>query len=828
MKGGLVTQVFVVLREGSRQAIIQGMNTMSQTNQCLKDPADLLRIQTELKKATMKAASHAELYSRLAEVCMTFPPLDCIWIWSRKTNTDNLYLEVSLGADQQVISTLSQVDYSDSVSSYLMVGHEVVGQWEDVWGEKVRVFKDGGFCQVGAMPLDMTDGSQLVLGFASRQSQSLENCLLNALRLVVLELGQRYQGLNQESRLLAARENFSQIISALDGYLFVVDQRGQMLHSNLSEHELGADLPNIDTIIPDAQRLIKQQREGVSSVVKIDKNPANQCRLKVRNNQLLPVEVKVRAIQWNNDQAYLIACRDITEQLIIEKERNRLETAIEQTADGILITDSSGAIQYTNPAFSSMTGYSSSEVLGANPSILKSNRHDSDFYDQMWSTIRRGVTWQGRVANRTKSGDEYWQVATISPVLDPSGIITHFVGVQRDITSELKLEERLRQSQKLEAIGTLAGGIAHDFNNILYALLGNSQLALDDIPPEHPAYLPMTEIVKAGERGSALVAKMLAFGQRSEKQRMIKPLQPIIREVMELVRASLPTTICIELNLAENCPEAMLDDTQIHQAVLNLCTNSAYAMREAGGVLSLELMPMTVRENTPEVINGVLPGEYLKLTVRDNGVGMAEAVLSRIFEPYFTTKQSDEGTGLGLASVHGIVSNHDGKILVESTPGKGTVFNLFFPAAIGKGAEDTDEFNIEKAVRGSSRVMIVDDERMIIDVVNRGLTKLGFEVSGFTDVVEALEVFRKDPFAFDVVITDQTMPEISGFELATQVSSLRPDLPIILSTGYSETVCDQNLKQAGVSHFMPKPLRIKDLAALLCQLTQPQDSKEGV
>ena len=453
--------------------------------------------------------------------------------------------------------------------------------------------------------------------------------------------------------------------------------------------------------------------------------------------------------------------------------------------------------------------------------------HEHDFYRQMWSTIRRGEIWKGRLVNCKKTGEEYWEEISISPVRDTNGIITHFVGVKHDITHELKLEERLRQSQKLEAIGTLAGGIAHDFNNILYALLGNSQLALDDIPEEHPAHLPLTEIVKAGDRGSALVSKMLAFGQRAEGQMEVCPLGPVIAEVMLLARASLPTTIKIQMDLAKDCSDMMLDETQIHQVVLNLCANAAHAMGSGGGVLTLVLKQVSVGEDTPEHILGVVAGDYLRLSFSDTGEGMDSAVVERIFEPYFTTKKPDEGTDLGLASVHGIVINHEGRIFVESTQGEGTTFTIFFPVAKTKTAPVEVEIKEDVQFMGHGRVMVVDDERMITDMVVRGLKKKGYQVVGFVDGIEALEVFRDDPGAFDVVITDQTMPNITGFELASHLSSIRPDLPIILSTGYAATIDESELHMAGISHFLPKPLKLNELAGLLCEITEPVDALKG-
>lgn len=800
---------------------------MSQNEYGVGDPTVLLRIQEQINNAIHTGKSRLSVAESLTRACLEFPCLDCVWLWTYQPGSGQMKLEGTAGADASLLKILDSHPDSSALTTLLVVGHEVIDGWEDAWGDSASKIRDLGFNQVGVLPLNSEKALVGAIGFAARGTDSFDTRLLSTLRHTVRYYGVRLEVLELEEGLEAASENMRQILLTRDDPLFIVDKKGTILRTTLPQNGKKIQGNNVDSVLPGGTRILQQSLDHVPSHAIVGGKSLKQSRLIGNNGHLIPVQVTIKKGFWHGQEAYFMSCRDITEQLVIEKERDRLVTAIEQTADSIVITNSSGSIQYTNPAFSKMTGYAAEEVLGANPRILKSTRHDHDFYRQMWSTIRRGDTWQGRMVNRKKTGEEYWEVATISPVRDSNGIITHYVGVKHDITNELKMEERLRQSQKLEAIGTLAGGIAHDFNNILYALLGNSQLALDDIPESHPAHLPLTEIVKAGDRGSALVAKMLAFGQRSEAQKKVCQLGPIISEVMELSRASLPTTIEIRIDLEEDCPPILLDETQIHQVVLNLCTNAAHAMSDGGGVLSIDLEQTSVKEDTPEDILGVIAGEYLRLTVCDNGCGMESAVVDRIFEPYFTTKKPNEGTGLGLASVHGIVSNHNGRILVDSTPGQGTVFTMFFPVAketacpvVEKSAENQD-------LVGQGRVMVVDDERMITDVVVRGLRKKGFQVVGFVDGIEALEVFRKDPDAFDFVITDQTMPNITGFELASHLSSIRPDLPIILSTGYTNTVNESELRTAGVSHFMSKPLKIKHLVALLCEINEQSPALKG-
>ncbi len=802
---------------------------MHHDNHGVTGSANLLRNLKSINTAINEGENRLSLANKLTQACLEYSCLDGVWLWSWQETSGQMIRESSAGIEAPLQEILDSFKGSSSVSMHLIVGHEVILDWAEIWGDTAHAFVDADFKQVGVLPLMAGNSLVGAMGFAGKSDQEFDPRLLDSLRHILMFYGSRLEVLNLEERLAIHNQNMGELIEANETPLFIVDENGIIQNTGKPGQIAESSGKSIDTVLPGGLRILRKFCDHIP----VDKAAGedrkfSQSRLLGKDGRLTPVDVTIKKGMWDGREAYFISCRDISQQLVIEKERDRLVTAIEQAADSIVITNSSGSIQYTNPAFTRMTGYTAEEVLGKNPRILKSFRHDKEFYRQMWSTIRRGDTWNGRMMNTRKSGEKYWETASISPVRDSSGIITHYVGVKHDITHELDLEEKLRQSQKLEAIGTLAGGIAHDFNNILYALLGNSQLALDDIPKDHPAHLPLKEIVKAGDRGSALVAKMLAFGQRAEGQMVVRPLGPIITEVMELSRASLPTTIEIRMDLAEDCAEMLLDETQIHQVVLNLCTNAAHAMRGGGGVLTLGLRQITVKEDTPEDILGVVPGDYLRLTFSDTGCGMDAAVTDRIFEPYFTTKKPNEGTGLGLASVHGIVRNHDGQIFVDSTPEGGTTFTIFFPTAEQGVAPEEIKLQEERPLTGQARVMVVDDEAMITDVVVRGLEKKGFQVMGFTDGIEALEVFRKSPEAFDVVITDQTMPGITGFELAAHLSSIRPDLPIILSTGYANTVNECELRTAGVSHFLSKPLKIKELAALLCELDKPVLSVKGV
>ncbi len=515
----------------------------------------------------------------------------------------------------------------------------------------------------------------------------------------------------------------------------------------------------------------------------------------------------------------VVVFRDISERRRAEEERLRLATAIEQSAESIIITDGAGALQYVNPAFERITGYAREEVIGCHTRILKSGKHDREFYRSIRTAVRRGQVWKGRTINKRKDGSLFEVESTISPVRDSAGSIINYVAVQRDVTHEAELERQLRQAQKMEAIGTLAGGIAHDFNNILSAITGYTELALDGIPEGTTARSDLGQVLKAGERARNLVKQILTFSRQSEQERRPTEIGRIVKEALKLLRASLPSTIEIRQSIAVTPGQdvSLADPTQIHQVLMNLCTNAAHAMRDAGGLLSvrLESIETGVEDGVPE-LNGrrpnVLPGAYLMLTVSDTGHGIEPALLDRIFDPFFTTKGPGEGTGMGLAVVHGIVKSHGGAISVSSDMEKGTTFGVFLPRVISAERQGEALHARVPLPRGTERILFVDDEEPLVEMGRERLKRLGYSVVTSTSSLHALEMFRADPDAFDLVITDQTMPHLTGVELARAMMTIKPTLPVILCTGYSESITPESAKAAGICEFLMKPIILPEIA----------------
>ncbi len=517
-------------------------------------------------------------------------------------------------------------------------------------------------------------------------------------------------------------------------------------------------------------------------------------------------------------QGVVCVAQDITSQRRTMQELRLLATVVEQAAEAIVVCDPEGVIQYVNPAFEAITGYSRGEAVGKPMSILKSGKHDREFYRNLWATLKRGAVWSGEFVNRRKDGTFYEEECTISPVFDESRTIVNYVALKRDVTRENKLERQLQQAQKHEALGTLAGGIAHDFNNILGAMLAYAEGALPEIPPGSRAAENVREIVRAGRRAADLVSQILTFSRPTSQDRKPVLLQPVVKGVLNMIRGNLPPTVAIDRRIDDGCRPVLGDATQLHQVVLNLCANAVHAVKdEANGRILVTLQEVTVDEEMAAEVKGLRPGPYARLVVEDNGCGMDEVTMERIFEPYFTTKGVGEGTGLGLATVHGIVEGHDGVIFVTSAPGAGATFELFFPVVPDADVEpEQDRAGDEERFCG--RVLFVDDEPFILQSMKIVLEQMGLRVTSFGSSRQALDAFRADPQGFDLIITDQTMPELTGEELARQCIAIRPDIPVILATGYSQAIDAEGAERIGIKAFMMKPIDLAELKRHLARL----------
>jgi PAS domain S-box-containing protein len=407
---------------------------------------------------------------------------------------------------------------------------------------------------------------------------------------------------------------------------------------------------------------------------------------------------------------------------------------------------------------------------------------------------------------------------TLQPIVGSGYVNAYGLDVTERKKAEkekMELELQLSQKQKMEAVGTLAGGIAHDFNNILGAMQGYVELSLDDLTEDSAVRDNLQQILSCIGRAAKLVKQILTFSRKDQQEKEKEPVQisSIIKEVLGMLRSSLPATIKISRKIHADSSMVLADSTQIHQVLVNLCTNASHAMQGADGLLEVSLEDVNLESETRVGDEHLGPGNYVKLSISDTGCGMEKEVVERIFEPFFTTKKVNEGTGLGLSVVHGIIKSHDGAITVSSTPGKGTTFDIFLPKI--ERVEIQEPQPLDSTTKDRELILLVDDEEMMINVTRQILERLGFDVVAKTSSIDALEVFQEEPDRFDLVITDQVMPNMTGTQLAGKLISIRPDIPVILCSGFPENVCPEELKSIGIKEFIAKPISKQEIATII-------------
>ena len=522
-------------------------------------------------------------------------------------------------------------------------------------------------------------------------------------------------------------------------------------------------------------------------------------RVKARDGSWLDAELTgVGQVEDGRVIGAIGTARDVTERRRETEERKRLAAAVEQAAEVIMVTDVAGVIEYVNPAFERITGYTADEVIGENPRILRSGRHNEAFYRQMWETLRRGEVWSGHFVNRRKDGSLVEENATISPVRDPSGKIAHFVAVKRDVTQEVVLEQQLRQMQRLEAIGRLAGGVAHDFNNLLQAMLSQTQVIQSSCDDPRRIGGIVDELEQQIRRGAALSRQLLLFSRRETAKPERLNINEVVSGATQLLRRLVREDIAFAVELADESLPVIADRGQLDQVLMNLVVNASDAMPEGGRLV---------------IRTGAGEGETVWLSVEDTGHGVPEEIRERIFEPFFTTKGAERGSGLGLAVVHGIVTHHGGTIQVSDREGGGSVFRIQLPrvGAGETGGQPSPRVDADGLPHGNGeRIVVVEDETGAREGLVDLLTMLGYEVAAMGSAEEARQL-PLEP-AFDVLLSDLLLPDVSGAELARGFLERWPELKVILMSGYTEDEAVRRGVGAGTVRFLQKPFDMRTLA----------------
>jgi PAS domain S-box-containing protein len=496
-----------------------------------------------------------------------------------------------------------------------------------------------------------------------------------------------------------------------------------------------------------------------------------------------------------------------------EHTSRKLFCAVEQSADTVLVTNSAGIIEYVNPAFEALTGYSKQEAVGKTPSILKSGQQAPALYRELWETIRAGGVYRGILVNRKKSGEIYYVDESIAPIRNPEGQITHFVSNGRDLTKRFSLEAQLLQAQKMDAIGRLAGGIAHDFNNLLTIITSYSELALDSVAPGSSAYGGLREILAAARRAAGLTRQLLGFSRTQPQALRVAELNPVAGEIVKGLHHLIGEDIELTFIPGQGLGRVRLDPVQIEQILMNLAANSRDAMPQ-GGRCTVETSNVLLDEQYADRKQAFIPpGRYAVLTVTDTGAGIPDDQLAHVFEPFYTTKSSGKGTGLGLATVYGIVKQNQGFVWVYSEPGLGTTFKIYLPCVPDQASTiEVPDTAAETSARGTETVLLVEDEEALRRAVAEFLSLRGYTVLEARDGLDALSITRNHGSTIDLAVTDVVMPRMSGGELASELLRLRPETRVLFLSGYAgQTILDHKVGDLE-NNFLQKPFTLKQLA----------------
>jgi signal transduction histidine kinase len=452
-------------------------------------------------------------------------------------------------------------------------------------------------------------------------------------------------------------------------------------------------------------------------------------------------------------------------------------------------------------------------LIGKKSDIFLIDHYNKQICSDVWRSFTEGITWRGQYRKKRKKGAYADLVITSYPIKDANGTITGYTVIERDITRESKLQKQIQQKHKMEALGTLSGGVAHDFSNILMPIIVNTEMALLDMPEDSPVRDYLESSLNAAKRGKGLVHQIISFSRSTSQEKEPIKISSVIREALRLLNSTLPSNIKIKQHIRSESGVVLGNPSQIYQLFINLCSNAADAMEKTGGALRVGLEIVLLNDNRREEKFDLKTKDFIKLTVSDTGCGMNEEVIDRIFDPFFSTKEKGKRTGMGLSVVHGIVKNHGGFIDVQSEEGEGTVFEVFLPLAKSEFKEAKKE--IAELPRGNERVLVVDDDETVLQSLQKVLERLGYQVITQKDGKTALKIFSTRPESFDLIIADQIMPEILGSDLSKEVLSIRPDVPIILCTGYDDKIDKEKVKDIGIREFLLKPVDIHEIAQIV-------------
>jgi PAS domain S-box-containing protein len=692
---------------------------------------------------------------------------------------------------------------------------EMVKVWEDAWGVKFHSYVN---------PIRSKNGDEKIISWQTAGMYDGADETKHMLISIGEDITARKQA---EEELRESEERFRQLAENIEEVFWIVSPDWKEIYyiSPAYEKVWGRSCKSLgERPISWMESIVEEDRDKVIAYIEEKQNgdlseiSFPEYRIVGFGGTIRWISARGFSVYNEHGETYRIVgiAEDITEnkqaEIALRESEEKYRSMMEAMKDQVYICSPDYRVEYMNPAMIRMIGH---DATGEH--CFKA-LHDLD-EKCPWcvhNRIQQGECVEIDVVS-PKNNRSY--NIFHSPIVHEDGSISNMT-VYRDTTDFKKMETQLQQAQKMEAIGTLAGGIAHDFNNILSPMFGYLEMMLADVPADNPLRGHLAEVFNGAKRARDLVKQILVFSRQTEQEKKPMKVQLVIKEVLKLIRSSLPTTICIRQDISNECGLVMADPTQIHQITMNLITNAYHAMEETGGKLTVTLKQL---ELTAEDLKdpAMVPGPHVCLTVADTGPGMDQGIIARIFDPYFTTKEEGKGTGLGLAVVHGIVQSHGGHISVYSDPGKGTEFKVYLPVI--KPQEAAQNIKADLPIqKGNERILLVDDQDVIVQMERQMIERLGYHVTARTSSTDALEAFRTQPNKFDLVITDMTMPNMMGAKLSGELMKIRSDIPVILCTGFSEMMSKEKAESLGIKGFLVKPIEMKDLSKKIREVLDGQ------
>jgi PAS domain S-box-containing protein len=701
-----------------------------------------------------------------------------------------------------------------------------------------------GYASFALIPIRVKEEIVGLIHFSNKQKGSFSPNSIALLENIASHIGEALLSKQAEAALQEERKRLTDIIDFLPDATFAIDRNGTIIIWNKAIEKM-TGLPAADMLgkgnyaytvpfygeaRPQLIDLIFEDNEDIASlypkIVRDGETLTTEVFCKALFNGKQGAWVYAKASPLHDQSGKIIGAiesiRDITDKKITEEKLKKniawFKALFNATSDSVILVRPDGTILDLNENAARRRTLCADGMRGQN--IF-------DFLPGESSEMRRKaldqILYERRLVQYDEAREDKYYRIRLFPILDYQGEVIQVASFSRDITEnkkaeteKRKLQAQLIQSQKMEAIGTLAGGIAHDFNNILGAILGYTEMAQEITGLDPMASKYLDRVHEAGNRASDLVKQILAFSRQVESKRLSLFPVHIVKEAIKLLRPSLPSTILIKQHLDASVWPIIADPTQVHQILINLCTNAFHAMEKTGGVLEITLSNRELCASDVQHVPEIQPGKFVELAVSDTGYGISSAIHDKIFDPFFTTKAIGKGTGMGLSIVHGIVTSHEGFITCDSELGKGSVFRVYLPVVEQVGSQYPETVEIDPS--GVERILFVDDEEILVELGVLMLEQQGYKVTGRTNSLDALVTFQNQPDSFDAVITDHTMPGLTGSELALRILQIRPDIPIILCTGYSNLISEEKAELLGIKGFAMKPLVKKELASLLRKL----------